>query len=80
MSANVSNSVRYRVRASGTGDQFGPANFIRTSNRSKISNSSKNNRFCNRQVDGNVPDTSSTAILSPLMDTLNIGKDGICTR
>ncbi len=71
--ANTSNSVRYRVRASGT-NQFGPANLTRTTTNIKASMAVKSSDFA-ITINGNTPTTSSSGILTSTMDSMTIGQD-----
>ena len=71
--ANTSNSVRYRVRESGT-NQFGPANLIRNSNIVKSALSVKTSDFA-VTIDGNAPTTSTSGTLSTSMTNMTIGRD-----
>jgi hypothetical protein len=71
--ANTSNSVRYRVRASGT-NQFGPANLIRTSNVVKSALSVKTSDFA-VTINGNAPTSSTSGTLSTSMTNMTIGRD-----
>jgi hypothetical protein len=71
--ANTSNSVRYRVRASGI-NQFGPANLIRTSNIVKSALSVKTSDFA-VTIDGNTPTASTSGTLSTSMTNMTIGRD-----
>jgi len=71
--SNVSNSVRYRVRASGT-NQFGPENLTRTTTNIKASMAVKSSDFA-ITINGNTPTTSSSGILTSTMDSMTIGQD-----
>jgi hypothetical protein len=71
--ATTSNSVRYRVRASGI-NQFGPANLIRTSNIVKSALSVKTSDFA-VTIDGNTPTASTSGTLSTSMTNMTIGRD-----